>query len=93
MEILFVLCIGVLIGRFCFAKWAKPVNEKLQIACTMLLIFSMGVTLGRRPNFVEELATVGGQSLLFFFFPTVLSVVCVYGLSRRFFQKKGGSRK
>lgn len=92
MEILVIMGIGVAIGHFIFPKRAKAVNERLQIVCTLVLIFSMGVMLGQRENFLGELATVGIQSFLFFLFPTVLSVVCVYLLTRRFLGNKKGDR-
>ena len=94
MEILVIMGIGVAIGHFIFPKRAKTINERLQVACTLVLIFSMGVMLRQRENFLGELATVGWQSFVFFLLPTVLSVVCVYLLTRRFLgNKKGGPQK
>lgn len=93
MEILVILCIGVAIGHFVFPKRAKAVNERLQIVCTLVLIFSMGVMMGQRENFLGELATVGIQSFVFFLFPTILSIVCVYLLTRRFLDNKKGGRQ
>lgn len=93
MEILVIMCAGVAVGRFLFPKKWKGANEKLQIVCTLALIFSMGVTLGRRENFLGEVATVGWQSFLFFLLPTVLSVVCVVFLTRRFLEKKKGDKE
>ncbi len=66
MEILVIMGIGVAIGHFIFPKRAKTINERLQVACTLVLIFSMGVMLGQRENFLGELATVGWQSFVFF---------------------------
>ena len=93
MEILVILCIGVAIGRLIFPRRAKAVNERLQIVCTLVLIFSMGVMMGQRENFLGELATVGVQSFVFFLFPTILSVVCVHLLTRRFLGNKKGDRR
>lgn len=40
-----VMLLGVLAGRF-FPAAHKSKNEKLQLACTLALIFAMGVSLG-----------------------------------------------
>lgn len=43
MRALIIMCIGVLIGRLIFPAVLKKSNEKLQIAVTALLIFTMGL--------------------------------------------------
>ena len=43
MDVIIIMCMGVLIGKLFFpVKW-KRINELLQTICTLLLIFSMGV--------------------------------------------------
>lgn len=88
MDILLVMCLGVLVGNRVFPMKYQGINERLQVLCTVLLIFSMGVMLGRRENFLQELTTLGWQSFLFFFLPTVLSTVLVYLLTRFWMEKK-----
>lgn len=88
MDILIVMCIGVLIGNRIFPEKYKRLNEKLQVICTVLLIFSMGVTLGQRDNFLHELTSLGFTSFLFFFIPTVLSILLVFILTRIFMERK-----
>lgn len=83
MEILIVMCLGVLIGNRLFPERYKKLNEKLQTACTVTLIFCMGVTLGSRENFIHELKSLGSLSFLFFLIPTLLSIALVYTLTRR----------
>lgn len=83
MEILLVMGLGILVGSRVFPKKYKKLNEKLQLLCTAVLIFSMGVVLGKRENFLRELSTLGAQSFLFFLIPTALSVLCVFLLTRR----------
>ena len=83
MEILLIMLAGVGAGRFFPVKY-KEKNEKVQLFCTLLLIFSMGVSLGRREGFFAELGTLGVQSFLFFLIPAVFSVAAVYLLTRRF---------
>ena len=69
MDILLVMCIGVLVGKFLIPGKAKTANEYLSLLCTFLLIFSMGVTLGSDDNFFEELSALGVTSFLFFLDP------------------------
>lgn len=88
MDILVIMCIGILLGATIFPKRYKRGNEKLQVVCTVLLIFSMGVMLGSNPDFFEELATLGGTSFLYFLFPTMLSTIIVYLLTKKFLQQK-----
>lgn len=88
MDILIIMCIGVLVGNKLFPHQYKSFNEKLQFICTILLIFSMGVTLGKRDNFLEELTTLGWQSFIFCIFPLLLSLVVVFLLTYYFIEKK-----
>ena len=82
MDILVIMCIGVLIGNKWFPLAYKKWNENLQMICTLLLIFSMGTMLGRRENFLEEMSLIGWQSFVFCIVPTLLSIAVVYVLTR-----------
>ena len=42
MDILIVMCIGILVGRVSILRRAKKKNEYLSLFCTFILIFSMG---------------------------------------------------
>lgn len=86
MDTILVMCLGIAAGRLFFPSRWKKWNEKVQLGCTLLLIFSMGVMLGRQENFLQELASLGLTSLLYFLVPTALSVALVYPLSRRFLE-------
>ena len=93
MDVIIIMCVGVLVGKFLFpAKW-KRINEFLQTVCTLLLIFSMGILLGSRENFVQEITTLGFQSILFFLIPSVFSVIVVYPLTRIFLDKRSEKKK
>ena len=93
MDVIIIMCVGILVGKFLFpAKW-KRINEFLQTVCTLLLIFSMGVLLGSRENFLRELTSLGFQSILFFLIPSVFSVVAVYPLTKIFLDKKRDRKK
>ena len=77
------MCAGILVGAKCFPMQWKELNEKLQVAATVLLIFSMGVTLGRRENFLADLASMGVTAFVLFLLPAVCSTVLVYFVTRR----------
>lgn len=93
MNMLLVMCVGILIGNRLFPEKYKKVNEKLQTVCTVLLIFCMGVILGSRENFLEELGTLGGTSFLFFLIPSGFSLILVYPLTRKFLAEKNREEK
>lgn len=86
MDILIVMCLGILVGRFIVSRRIQKGNEYLSLICTFVLIFSMGVMLGEKENFLEELSYLGFSSFLFFLIPTVLSIGVVYVLTKRFMQ-------
>ena len=65
METIAIMILGIGAGRFFPVKY-KTINEKLQLCCTLLLIFSMGAGLGQREGFFSELLFLGMQSFLFF---------------------------
>lgn len=88
MDIILVMCIGILVGRFFVPQRMKKINERASMCCTWLLIFSMGVMLGGRDGFLEDLSMLGLRSFLFFLIPTVCSILLVYILSKRFIDKK-----
>ena len=88
MDILIVMCIGILVGRVSILRRAKKKNEiSFLCFCTFILIFSMGVMLGKKDHFFEELSSLGLTSFLFFLIPTVLSIGLVYWLTRVFMKK------
>ena len=92
MDVIFIMCLGVLVGKFVFPVRWKRLNEILQTVCTVLLIFSMGVMLGSRDDFVSEITSRGTQSIIFFLMPSVLSVIAVYPLTRIFLEKRRKKR-
>lgn len=87
MDVIIVMCIGVLVGRLFVPSQAKKGNELISLACTFFLIFSMGVKLGKNDNFFEDLSSLGLSSLLFFLVPTVFSIIIVFILTKKFMKK------
>lgn len=59
MLILVIMMLGVVIGMKLNLKKTLKVNGVLQIVLTGILIFIMGVSLGSRENFFNELAELG----------------------------------
>ncbi|HIX15428.1 MAG TPA: hypothetical protein H9740_06850 [Candidatus Hungatella pullicola] len=88
MDVIAVMCIGVLVGNKLFCEKYKKVNEILQLICTLVLIFSMGAVLGRRADFIAEITSLGWTSFLLFLIPTGCSVLLVYVLTKRFLKGK-----
>lgn len=84
VEILVVMCVGVLVGATVFPDSLKKANAACTLAATGLLIFSMGAMLGGHDGFLDELASLGAASLAFAVLPIACSVVAVYLLSRAF---------
>ena len=75
----------MLVGFRLFPQKLHPLNVRFQVLCTAVLIFSMGVSLGSRPDFFSSLQTMGMQSLTLAVLPILLSVAVVYPLTQRFF--------
>ena len=84
MDIILVMCVGMIFGKWVIPKKWKKMNEKFQLSCTLILIFSMGVMLGQKENFMEELGSLGVVSFIFFLVPTLLSIGVVYYLTKCF---------
>lgn len=82
VEILIVMCIGVLVGATIFPDSLKKANSALTLAATGVLIFSMGAMLGGREGFLDELVSLGLASLAFAVLPIVFSTLIVYALTR-----------
>ena len=93
MDILIVMCIGILVGRLPLLRRMKKKNEGLSLLCTFLLIFAMGVMLGEKENFFEELSSLGFTSFLFFLLPTGFSIILVYYLTKVFMKKEKNSEE
>lgn len=90
MDVIFVMLLGVLVGATVFPVKGRKINEKLQLICTLTLIFSMGLMLGRRENFFGELLDMGLISFVAFLFPVLFSVIFVYFLTKKYMENKKG---
>ena len=66
MDILIVMCIGILVGRVSILRRAKKKNEYLSLFCTFILIFSMGVMLGKKDHFFVRIIIAWSDKLSLF---------------------------
>ena len=92
MLTLLIMAAGVLIGMRWFPPSLQKYNSILQTLCTSLLIFSMGVSLGSRPEFFSELRAIGLYSLLFAGVSILLSTIVVFLLTKWFMEGRHGHR-
>lgn len=83
VDILIIMAVGMVAGRFAVPKAFRPINGRLQTLCTCLLIGAMGASIGSEEGFVESVAAWGGASAVLCLLPTACSVVLVYLLTRR----------
>lgn len=87
MDVMILMLLGVFVGyRWFPERWGK-VNANIQVVCIALLIFSMGVKLGSRENFLSELTQLGWKSLLFALTSILFSVLFVYFFSEKWIKK------
>lgn len=78
-----LMCVGALVGRFLFPQWWARANSRVQTALTILLIFTMGVSIGRNDELLGNLSSIGLDSVLFCLVPMAASVALAHLLARR----------
>ena len=89
-KIFLVLGLGFLIGyKGVLQEKGLRMNGRLQTAFLLLLIFCMGVSIGRNGEILRNLPLLGGKALLVAVFAILGSTLAVYFLSRLFLQKEG----
>ncbi len=74
----------MVIGWKFFPEKLNKVNINIQLLSTLVLIFSMGVSLGSRPGFIREIASMGISSLVFAVLAILGSIIVVYPLTRKY---------
>lgn len=89
MLVMLIMLIGILIGMWIFPAEYNHINMKLQTLTTAALIFSMGVSLGSRPDFLEQLGTIGLRSLTLAVSGILFSTLIVWMLTRKWEQHEG----
>ena len=89
-EIFLAVGIGFFIGfKGLLKEKGKQINAKLQTVWLMLLIFCMGVSIGRNGDIVKNLPLLGGKAVLFAIMTALCSTIVVYIFSRLFLEKEG----
>ncbi|MCQ4936115.1 LysO family transporter [Anaerotignum propionicum] len=89
-KIFLVLAIGFAIGFLGLLKEKYiKLNCRLQTLWLMLLIFCMGVSIGRNGEVIRNLPALGGKALLFAILAVIGSILFVFLLSKLFFEKEG----
>ncbi len=88
-KIFLVLAVGFLIGFFGLIKEKQiKINSRLQTLWLLLLIFCMGVSIGRNGEVIKNLPVLGGKALLFAILAVIGSVVFVFAFSKLFLEKE-----
>ena len=89
-DIFLVVGVGFFIGyRGLIKEKGIKLNSKLQTVWLMLLIFCMGVSIGRNGEIVKNLPILGGKAVLFAIMTAFCSIIVVYLFSRLFLEKEG----
>lgn len=82
MVMLLVMGAGVFIGARLLPEKYQKLNGWFQTLCISVLIFAMGVSLGKRPDLLQELKTLGWLSFLHALIPMAFSILLVFGCSK-----------
>lgn len=91
MLVTLIMCAGILVGRLLLPDTLATGNGRLQTALTLLLIFSMGLSIGGDENLLADLPVIGVDSLIFCVLEMAASTALVFLVTRRLFDK--GARK
>lgn len=83
-----LMCIGIATGKWLFPKAWKRINTRAQTFLTILLIFSMGVSIGKNEALLRDIGRLGLDSLLFCLFPMAASILVVYLTTRKMLPRK-----
>lgn len=89
-DIFLVVGIGFFIGyKGLLNEKGIKINSKLQTVWLMLLIFCMGVSIGRNGEIVKNLPLLGSKAVLFAILTALCSTIVIYILSTLFLEKEG----
>lgn len=83
-SIIIFLIVGILLGnRLSLKDKGKKINEKAQLIGLLLLLFSMGISIGANSDVVSNLNSIGLQAFVFALLTTLGSIICVFIVSRK----------
>lgn len=70
------LCAGIAIGLFLnLGEKTKKLNSHLQLLGLVLLLGSMGISIGANPSIMNNLSTIGFQSFMYALVSVVFSTI------------------
>jgi len=82
-SIIVFLIVGIILGnRLNLNEKGKHINGKVQQVGLLLLLFSMGISIGANEDVLGNLNSIGLQAFLFAAFTTLGSIVFVYFVSQ-----------
>ncbi|TDT58451.1 LysO family transporter [Fonticella tunisiensis] len=89
---MWTIIVSLIIGMLLGLKKAVPdrvikYNSRFQQAGIILLLFSMGASIGANKEMLLDLKTMGIKALTFAMFTTLFSILLVYIISRRFMEE------
>lgn len=82
MQYTFIMLAGIFVGAKLLPEKYLHINTKIQLAVTILLLFTMGVTFGAQPGFFADLRAAGLTSLIYAAGGVLLSAVAVWLLAK-----------
>lgn len=85
--ILLFLVAGLVLGATVFPKRWLGINSRFITAGLVIVLFSMGVTLGGSPTFVQDIMSAGGQAAVFAVATIAGSVFFVWLFASFFFKE------
>lgn len=88
ISVIIIMILGAILGMKLFPQKYSALNERFQILCISILIFSMGVMLGKRDNFFNELSSIGLKSIVLAIVPIICSIILVYILTKKYIGDK-----
>lgn len=90
-KIFLALAVGFFIGFFRLLKEKQiKLNCRLQTLWLMLLIFCMGVSIGRNGDVIKNLPLLGGKALVYALLAVIGSIAFVFLFSKLFLEKGEG---
>ncbi|MEG1994280.1 MAG: LysO family transporter [Oscillospiraceae bacterium] len=89
MSVIFIMGVGWFVGYKFFKEKYIKANSLFQTICVALLIFCMGISLGNRPTFFDDLSRLGISAVIYAVVPIIFSVILVYFLTELFLTEKG----
>ena len=88
MSSVLIMAVGWFVGYKFFKEKYVKANSVFQTACVAVLIFCMGVSLGSREGFFNELLSLGKSSIVYSLVPIFFSVIVVYALTEIFLVRR-----